>query len=324
MIQKAFFNQSLLTAASRIRSAKKILITGHIHPDGDTIGSLLALGLGLLDIGKRVVMVSPDGMPPRFQFLPGSELVLDDFVGRADLAIAVDCGSEKQLGQIKGAFHKARKTIQIDHHDFGDAFGEELVVDADAAAVGEIIYDLLVLLKAKITPAIATCLLTSIIVDTGSFRFSNIRSRTFAICADLLDKGVDLRYLIEESYWKKSVATARLEAAAISKMRFEMNGRLVWTLVRRNDFKKAAALPADVDGVADDLRSIEGVKIACVIREMPQGTYRVSLRSEAGYNVAKVAKRFGGGGHHNAAGCILKGANSNRDRLLKSLFEILA
>ena len=324
MIQKAFFGQSLRTAASRIRSAKKILITGHIYPDGDTIGSLLALGLGLLDIGKRVVMVSPDGMPPRFQFLPGSELVLDDFVGRADLAIAVDCGSEKQLGEIKGAFHKARKTIQIDHHDFGDAFGEELVVDTDAAAVGEIIYDLLVLLKAKITPAIATCLLTSIIVDTGSFRFSNIRSRTFAICADLLNRGVDLRYLIEESYWKKSVATARLEAVAISKMRFEMNGKLVWTLVRQNDFKRAGGLMADVDGVADDLRSIEGVKVACVIRETEDGKYRVSLRSEIGYNVAKVAKRFGGGGHHYAAGCVLRGTKLQRDQLLKHLCEILA
>lgn len=306
-----------------MRSAKKILIASHVHPDGDTIGSLLALGLGLLSIGKRVVMVSPDGLPPRFEFLPGSELVLDNFVGKADMAIAVDCGSEKQIGRLRHVFRKTPKTIQIDHHDFGEAFGQELVVDTEAAAVGEIIYDVLLFLKAKITPAIATCLLTSIIVDTGSFRFSNVRSRTFSICADLLDKGVDLKYLIEEAYWKKTVVTVRLEAAAISKMKFELNGKLVWTVVKQKDFKKAGGLLADVDGVADDLRSIEGVKVACVIRETDHGTYRVSLRSEPGYNVAKVAKRFGGGGHHYAAGCLIKGAKIHRDHLLKSLYEIL-
>jgi len=125
-----------------IQSAKRIMIISHINPDGDTLGSLLGLGLGLLKVeNKEVVMVSPDGMPPRYRFLPGSELVLDRYKEKADLAIAVDCGSIKQMGTMSKYFAAVKNSIQIDHHDFGDSFGKHLLVDTEAAAVGEIIFE---------------------------------------------------------------------------------------------------------------------------------------------------------------------------------------
>jgi phosphoesterase RecJ-like protein len=314
---------SIRTAAQKILSADRILISSHVHPDGDTMGSLLALGLGLLSIDKSVVMVSPDGLPPRYRFLPGSELVLERWDGSVDLAIAVDCGTVRQLGKFGTLFEKTRNTIQIDHHDFADVFGKLLVADPAAAAVGEIIYDLLKELKVKITPMIATCLLTSIIVDTGAFRFANVRSRTFRICADLLDHGVDLKYLLEEAYWKKSETTVRLEAVSVGRMKFERGGRVVWSYVNQADFKRLNGVPSDVDGVADDLRSIDGVKLAALMREGEDGACRVSLRSEAGINVAKIAQVFGGGGHFNSAGCHMKNTKSNRDKLVRILCGVV-
>ena len=310
--------------ARSIRGADTVLIASHVHPDGDTIGCLLALGLGLLHAGKRVVMLSPDGVPPRFQFLPGADLVLSEYKGKADVAIAVDCGSLKQLGPSAALFRAARTTIQIDHHDFGEPFCKIMIVDTEAAAVGEIIYDFLKLLRVKISAAIATCLLTSVIVDTGSFRFSNVRGRTLRISADLLEKGADMKYLIEEAYWKRSLPTARLEATSVFNMKFEMNGAVVWTLVRQKDFDKENGLMGDADGVTDALRSIEGVKVAALMRETGKGTYRVSLRSGMGINVARVAQMFGGGGHHNAAGCSIRATQKVRRELIRELCRIAA
>lgn len=315
--------KNIRIAAQKIHAADRILISSHVHPDGDTMGSLLALGLGLLSIDKNVVMVSPDGIPPRYRFLPGTELVLDHWEGKAGLAIAVDCGTIRQLGKFAKTFGQAADTIQIDHHDFADVFGKLLVADHSAAAVGEIIFDLLKALEIKVTPMIATCLLTSIIVDTGAFRFANVRSRTFRICADLLDRGVDLKYLLEEAYWKKSETTVKLEAVSVGRMKFERNGRVVWSYVPQTEFKRVHGVTSDVDGVADDLRSIDGVKIAALMRENEDGTCRVSLRSEAGINVARIAQVFGGGGHFNSAGCHMKNTKANRDKLVRILCGVV-
>lgn len=313
---------SVKNAAQAFRQADQILIASHINPDGDTIGSLLGLGLGLLSLDKHVTMVSPDGVPGRYKFLPGSDLVLTDLKAKVDLAIAVDCGSIKQLGSFGKKFLMAKETYQVDHHDFADSFCKYLVVDANAAAVGEIVYEILKELNVEITPMIATNIMTSIIVDTGSFRYSNIRGRTFRICANLLDKGVDLKHLVEQAYWKKSETTVRLEALCVDRMKFERNGKVVWTLIRQPDFKKVNGIMADVDAVADDLRSIEGVKVAALFREDERGQLRVSLRSEASINVAQVAKQFGGGGHYNSAGFITEYSKSTINKVIKILSSL--
>ncbi len=311
-------------ALRALNSAKKIMVVSHVNPDGDTLGCMLALGLALMQKGKKVLLVCQDGVPTRYQYLPGSELVQSECREKADAAVAVDCGGERQLGTLRSAFFKARNTIQVDHHDFGDAFGKIQVLDPEASAVGEIIFHLIQDLKAEITPAIATCLLTSIIVDTGAFRFSNTRSKTFEICARLCKTGVDVQHLIEESYWVKSRSMALLTSFAILNSKFSKDGNVAWAVVSQRNLQRLGAGLSDADSVADDLRSIEGVKIAAVFRQTERGNYRVSLRSRKGIHVAMVAQRFGGGGHHNSAGCSIGRNAADRRKLLKALEELIA
>ena len=306
-------------AVRAIRKAKTVIVASHVNPDGDTIGCLLALGHTLILMGKKVILLSQDGVPSRFQFLPGSELIMSETKEKADVSIAVDCGSVRQLGTVHVPFFHSKTTIQVDHHDFGNAFGKIQVMEEEAAAVGEIVYELIKALKVEITPAIAVCLLTSIIVDTGSFRFTNIRSKTFDICGRLIRKGVDLQHLIEESYWKKSRSVAKLSGYAMMQAEFSKDGNIAWSTVYQKDFKKFGSHISDVDAVADELRSIEGVKIAAVFRETQSRKFRVSLRSKYGINVALVAKDFGGGGHHNSAGCAIRNSEKEKQILLKEL-----
>ena len=320
---KKEFEKNILTAARALERADKVLIAAHMNPDGDTLGCLLALGLGLMQKEKRVTLICQDPVPTRYQYLPGSELVVGHSVGKADVSVAVDCGSPTQLGLAAKAFFRSLSTIQIDHHDFGDAFGKIQVLDPEAAAVGEIVYDLLCALKVDITPAIAMCLLTSIIVDTGAFRFSNVRARTFDICSRLVKKGVDVQHLIEEAYWVKSRSTALLCGHAVSHAKFSKNGSVAWASVSQADIRRYDAGLPDADSVADDLRSIEGVKVAAVFRQTEKGNLRVSLRSKKGINVALVAKEFGGGGHHNSAGCSIRGLETEKKRVLKALEDLL-
>ncbi len=316
--------ENIRRAAAALRKAKKIVVICHVNPDGDTLGCQLALGLALLLMKKKVVLLSRDGVPSRFQFLPGSELVVSETDEKCDVAVAVDCGSSQQLGSTKKVFLRAKTTITVDHHNFGTPFGKIRVQEDDAAAVGEIVYEVIRALGVKMTPAIATNLLTSIVVDTGSFRFSNIRSKTFELCGKLVSTGVDLKYLLEESYWKKSRPMALLSGYCLAKARFSEDGKVAWTDATRKDLKRFKAHLWDVDPVADDLRAIEGVQASVVFRETEKGRARVSLRSDDRFNVAQVAKHFGGGGHHNSAGCVIKNSEKEKQKLLKELEVLVA
>lgn len=314
---------SIRKSLTAIDKAKSVVIAAHMNPDGDTLGCLTALGLALLPSGKKITLACQDGVPTRFQYLPASELVLSEIPEAAEVAIAVDCGSAKQLGALKSVFMRSKTTIQIDHHDFGEAFGKIQILEHDASAVGEIVYEMIRAMKVEITPAIATCLLTSIVIDTGSFRFSNIRPKTFQICSKLIQKGVDLPHLIEEAYWTRNRPTAQLIGYCLLNAAYSSDGRLAWAEVTQKDIKRFEAKLSDADAIADELRTIDGVTIAALFRETERRTYRVSLRSRHGVNVAAVAKLFGGGGHHNSAGCSIRSSGDEKDRLLRELQALL-
>lgn len=323
MIEQGF-RRGLRQAVKAIRKADSVIVASHVNPDGDTIGCMLALGLSLLALGKRVTMLSADGVPARYRELPGTELVLTETSETADLAIAVDCGGARQLGRAQKAFFRAKSTIQIDHHDFGRAFGKITVIEHEASAVGEIVYDLIRALGVDITPSIATCLLISIVVDTGSFRFSNIRPKTFQVCGRLVRTGVQLKPLIESTYWCKTPSAMRLVGHCMVKALFSEDGRMAWSTVSQKDFRRFKAQQSDADSAADELRSVEGVKIAAVFRETPEKTYRVSFRSSDGINIGELARRFGGGGHHNSAGCAVDATVAEQQRVLEALRGLLA
>ncbi len=321
---KKEFEKNIRLAAKTLLKADKVFVAAHMNPDGDTLGCLLALGLALMQKEKRVTLLCQDAVPTRYQYLPGSELIVGHAVGKADVAVAVDCGSPAQLGRVAKTFFRAPMTVQIDHHDFGDAFGKLQVLDPEASAVGEIVYELLRALGADITPAIATCLLTSIIVDTGAFRFSNVRAKTFDICARLVRHGVDVQHLLEQAYWAKSRSMALLSGHAVARAKFSKDGAIAWSEVSQREIKRYGAGLSDADSVADDLRAIEGVKVAALFRETEKGNLRVSLRSKKGINVALVAKAFGGGGHHSSAGCSIRPRDSQKTDVLRAIEALIS
>ncbi|MFA6281002.1 MAG: DHH family phosphoesterase [Candidatus Omnitrophota bacterium] len=295
---------NLKRAAKSIQEAKTIAISSHINPDGDSIGSLLSLGLGLESIGKHVCMLSQDGVPKKYRKLYGANRIKNTTDKKYDLAIAVDCGTKELLGKnFEKVFKQAKKTLEIDHHEFRIPFGDISLIDTKAAAVGELIFLLLGELKVNITKHVAESILTSLIVETDSFRLPKVRAFTFKVCEHLLDRGVDYYKLADMIFWSKNKKAAILSGICLSRCKFLSNGSLAWSIIRKNDFAKIKGEDEDVDTVADEIRSIQGVKIAVFFRENSHKTFRVSLRSKEKINIAKLAESYGGGGHFDVAGC---------------------
>jgi phosphoesterase RecJ-like protein len=295
----------LARAVRIIGEAGSIAVSGHINPDGDSIGSMLALGLGLERLGKSVQMVCPDSVPHRFRSLPGSSKVVSAPTPPIDLAIAVDCGSREMLGNVFGMISSAREILEIDHHDFRRPFGTSTLIDNKAAAVGEIVYALLRRLNVGLTRPIAQNIMTSIIVETNSFRLPNVRPMTLEICADLIKHGVDFYGLVETVFWSRRSQAAMLSGICLSRCVFARGGRLAWSSISRDDFRAARGSDEDVDPVPDEMRSIDKVRVAVLFREQPDGRLRVSLRSKGRINVAGLAESYGGGGHFDVAGCTI-------------------
>ena len=288
-----------------IQRAREIAVVCHINPDGDCIGSLLALGLGLEGIGKKIYMVSQDGVPRRYKFLPGADRIVKRLDKKVDLAIAVDCGVKELLGRSFKIFKNARRTIEIDHHQIREPFADVQMVDPRAAAVGEQIYPLLKGLKASIDRDITQNILTSLIVETSSFRLPTVRPYTFELCRKLAATGVDFYALADNVFWANTREVAVLSGICLARCKFISRNKIAWSIIRKRDFKSVKGKDEDVDAVADDMRAIKGVHIAVLFREKRKKTLRVSLRSKYGINVARIAKMYGGGGHADVAGCTI-------------------
>lgn len=289
----------------QILSSDEILITGHSNPDGDSIGALLSLGLGLESIGKKVHMVCHDQIPKRYCHLPGISRIEKNCNYNIDLAIAVDCGSKEMIGSAYELFKKAKTILEIDHHRSRIPFGDISFVDPDASSAGELIYELLIDLDIPITIDIAQNILTSILVETNSFRLPGTRAHTFELCADLLRTGVNFLKIAESVYWVTSKETAILSGICLARCKFVAEGQIAWSIINQKDFKKAGATEADADPITEEIRSIQGVKIAILIREKTRKLLRISFRSKEGIDVASIAEKFGGGGHNSAAGCTI-------------------
>jgi phosphoesterase RecJ-like protein len=195
--------------------------------------------------------------------------------------------------------------MEIDHHEFRKPFGHIDVVDYNAAAVGEVVYIILKGMGVKITKNIAQNILTSIIVETNSFRLPGIRPLTFDICSELMKDGVDFYKLVDTVFWSRTKEASLLLGTALAGCRFAAGGRLVWSMVRKKDYRAAGGSDEDVDPVVDEMRSVKDVKVALLFREREDGRLRVSMRSKGKINVAALAEEYSGGGHFDSAGCYL-------------------
>ena len=301
---------TLTEAAQRIRAANKILITAHVQPDGDAIGSTLALMQMLRSIGKSAQIFIDDTVRKNLHALPHFEEIRRPKDGEkfdADLMIVLDTSPDR-IGNVKNLTDVP--VLNIDHHvtnknDLGD-----LYVETKAAATCEIIFKLAGELDAPITPEIATCLYTGLATDTGFFQFSNTRAETLAIAAELIRCGVSPHF-ISEQLEKKSLAEVRGLSAALNSLKMFYDDKVAGMILDHDTAKKFDS----TEGFIDEIRVIETVDVAFLITEKTPNVCRVSMRSK-GVDVSKVAAKLGGGGHIRAAGCTLKTTLAEAEKIL--------
>ncbi len=300
--------EALRGIAAFIEQNDGFTIIAHTSPDGDTLGSCLALYHGLLRLGKRAQVVCGQPVPRVYAFLPGAgDVCLPEDAGRMDCAIAVDCADHARMGTAGCLFDGAKETCNIDHHGTNKRYAAHNAVDADAAAAGELVAALLRLLAVELDGAAATCLYTALMTDTGNFAYNNTRPETHRLAAELLAGGADNTEINRLVYRTVPFAKQKLLGRALGNMELLAGGRLCITCLLAGDFAETGALAEDSEGVVEHLRDVEGVEIAAFIREQEPGIFKVSLRSKQAADVSAAAERMNGGGHRHAAGGTLRG-----------------
>jgi phosphoesterase RecJ-like protein len=288
----------------QIEQRNRFLLTSHARPDGDAVGSALACCQILRSLGKEAEVVLRDGVPRIYQPLPfADEVIQADWVnGNYEAAIILECDSVQRtrLDGLENSF-----LINIDHHLSGWPFADVNWIDPDAVATAEMVFRLARAVDAKISPEVATCLYTALLTDTGSFMFAGTNEHTFMLARELVRAGADPVYCARSVYFAHSTAKLRLLGAALSNLQREGPLALIW--VTQEDLARCEAKEEDCEGLVNYALSIQDAEVAAFLRELPDGRYRVSLRSKGALNVAAIAERFGGGGHACASGCSLDG-----------------
>jgi phosphoesterase RecJ-like protein len=296
--------QSIIHQLTRSR---RVLLTTHTHPDGDAIGSLLALGLSLERMGKTIAMVDDDPIPAIYRFLPEVARITDRVPSGVDFdtAVVLDCGSLQRVGTVAEAVAAAPVVINIDHHVTNEAFGALRLVDPEACATAAIIYRLLGEMSVPIDKIVATAIYTGIFTDTGSFRFSNTNLEAFTICREMVTLGVDPYQVAKHVYGTYSLGRIKLLNMALDSIELAANGKMTIMTLSQEMLRETRTQPEDGDGLINYARRIEDVRVAALIQELNGGQanqYHVSLRSDGSIDVADIAKARGGGGHASAAG----------------------
>jgi phosphoesterase RecJ-like protein len=288
----------------QIEQRDRFVLTSHARPDGDAIGSALACSQILRSLGKRAEVVLRDGVPRIYQPLPFADEVkqAERVNGEYEAAIILECDSVQRT-RLEGL--EDHFLISIDHHLTGRPFAHVNWIDPKAVATAELVYRLAREAGAKISPEVATCLYTAVVADTGSFMFEGTNEHTFALARELVIAGADPARCARSIYFGHSTAKMRLLGAALSNLHKE--GSLAWISISQEQMERFQAREEDCEGLVNYALSIYDVQVAAFFREMPNGRYRVSLRSKGEVNVAKVAESFGGGGHGCASGCSLDG-----------------
>jgi len=306
-----------VTPLELLRGTKRAYIMAHQAPDGDAIGSALALGRALEKMGRQATLACEDPLPSMLAFLPGGERFEAREPGDEDLAIALDASDLGRFGSLgERVAQSGLPLLNIDHHVTNRFFGTVNLVKRDAAATAEIIYDLLPDLRIPLDPLLATCLLTGLVTDTQGFRTANTTVRTLEIATQLMKAGASLNEITERVFRGWDLSTLRLWGAIIESLR--LDGRMVWATETRAMRSRYRASADRGDGVVNLLASVDQADMAIIFREREDGLIEVSLRSRPEVDVSSIAQYFGGGGHPQAAGCSLEG------KLEEVMKEVLA
>jgi len=287
-----------------IKKAKTIVILTHENPDGDAIGSSLAIYMALKQMGKQPDLIIPE-LPRAYSFMPNVEEIKKE--GHAepyDLAIAVDSATIKMLNGWSTYFETAKVKVVIDHHSSNTMYGDLNYVNPDAPACAQILINIIEYFGIEINKEIGTCILTGIITDTGGFQYQSTTPETFEFAAELLKRGVNVSDIYKKVMNTKSRANFELRKRAIDRMEFLEDGKIAYTYITKQDEEEVNAENGDYEGIVEEGRAIEGVEVSIFIKETSKG-FRASLRSNRYVNVSDVCMMFGGGGHMHAAGCTI-------------------
>jgi phosphoesterase RecJ-like protein len=305
-----------------LREGERFLVCSHSRPDGDAVGSMLAMGMLLAQLGKRADLVTADRIPAVYRGLPGAESIRTAMRvhGPYDAAILLECdGLERtRLLGLDPFF-----ILNIDHHASGRAWGHLNWIDREAASVGEMVYRLVRACGATMTPEMATCLYTTVLTDTGGFCYGSTQASTFRLAQLLVEEGADPIQIAQDVYFSTSAAKMMLLGTALRTLQLE--DELAWLWVTHEDMALTSAAEEDCEGIVNYALSIAGIQAAVFLRELPEGRVRLSLRGKGRLNVAEVATALGGGGHENAAGCTLDGPlDQARGKILDCMRQRLA
>lgn len=303
---------NLTQAVQRLQQADRILLLCHKNPDGDTIGSAAALYHALRTQGKTAAIACSDPIPDRYDYMQVSAF---DGAFEPAYIVAVDVAGLQLFGP--GTIEWAEKCdLCIDHHVSHSGYADGLVLDGQAAACAEIIYQLLQEMGAEITPLIADCLYTGVATDTGCFKFANVTPRTHRVAAELMERGARYVRLNELLFESKSRRQLAVEAIILKNIEFYFDGRCAITYLTLDEIAASGALPVDLESVTGIARAIEGVQVGVTMRQQPSGSYKISIRAADGVDASAVATAFGGGGHRGAAGCEVFGGLENAKQAL--------
>jgi phosphoesterase RecJ-like protein len=287
-----------------LRHGERFLVCSHSRPDGDAVGSMLAMGMLIKQMGKRADLVSADRIPNIYRGLPGAQEIRSALRvhGPYDAAILLECDGLART-RLRGL--EKFLILNIDHHASGRAFGHLNWIDYRAASVGELVYRLVKAAGATVTPEMATCLYATVLTDTGGFCYGSTQASTFGLARELVLAGADPIRIAQNVYFSTATSKLLLLGAALNNLK--RDGRLAWLWVTHQDMVRTCAAEEDCEGIVNFAVAISGVEAAAFLRELPERRIRLSLRSKGQVDVAAIAERMGGGGHESAAGCTLEG-----------------
>jgi phosphoesterase RecJ-like protein len=293
-----------------IRDSRTVCVVGHVRPDGDCIGSQLALALALKNEGKEVTCWNEDGVPGKLAFLDPHQLFERPRTGRRfDCVVATDCASFERLGKVRDGIGNRKVFINIDHHASNTRYADLNWVSSKEPSTGELIYRLLTAAQWPITRPIADCLFTAVSTDTGSFQYATTTPATFNVASHLVERGANLDRISQEVYQSFPLARIQLLRHVYNRFHLAHDHRTAYFWLRQRDYARTGAGRDDTEGLIDHIRAIQGVIVACVFEEIEPDLTRISLRSKSEHvDVNKIAGQFGGGGHAAAAGARIPGS----------------
>lgn len=289
-----------------ISKSKSIAIFSHTRPDGDTIGGVLALKMGLTSAGKKCDAFCDSAIPEKFLFLPQADEFLPAPEQKYDLYIAVDCGELARLGENAVVFEKNRNTVNIDHHMSNDSFAKENYVK-NFSSTCEIVFELLKFMKIGFDDNIAKCLYVGLSTDTGNFAHSNTDSHTFRCAEELVSYNIDVAGLNFILYRNTSFERTKLLGKVISRVRRYCDGKVSLLYTLTDDMAQIGAKQSDTEGFIDYATNIQGTEVGVALCQHSENSYKISMRSRGKVDVSRICASFGGGGHRNASGCMVSG-----------------